>query len=208
MRGDPSKLSSPLALLLALLVLAGCASVTSVTPSTVLPTPVAEPHPGSAVLLLDEQFRGERRTPNATTQIDLGAAHSAAFVTIFTALIEQLSVADVLPESLANGQILIRPRLREVQVAAPSETYLNVYEVWLKYSLQLYNDQLELIDEWFMPAYGKTPDNFMLSRGNAIHRATDTALRDVGAKLLIDFHRIQSLSQWRNSQPNVAVGGQ
>ncbi len=207
MRGNPFKLGS-LVLLSVLLVAAGCASVTSVTPTTALPTPVAEPHPGSAVLLLDEQFRGEQRNPNAATQIDLGAAHSAAFATVFNALIEQLIVADELPESLANGEILIRPRLREVQVAAPSETYLNVYEVWLKYSLQLYNDQLEVIDEWFMPAYGKTPDNFMLSRGNAIQRATDTALRDIGAKLLIDFHRIPSLAQWRSSQPSAAVVGQ
>jgi hypothetical protein len=183
---------------LLLAILGGCASVSQITPLTTLPTPVIAPLDGAATLLLDEAFRTETRTPNKSTQIELGAAHSAAFTTVFRALIADLSVVEDLPESLANGQIMIRPRLREVQVAAPSETYLNVYEVWLKYSLQFYDDQLQLIDEWFMPAYGKTPDNFMLARSSAIERASDTALRDVGAKLLIDFQRIPSLAQWRS----------
>lgn len=188
------------ALLLSALLLYGCASSSQITATTVLPPAVTAPHPGSALLWLDEEFRSANSRPNAHTSIALGAAQSAAFSQIFTAMLAELTVVAERPEQLAPGQLLIRPRLREVQVAAPSETYLNVYEVWFKYSLQFYDDQLELLDEWFMPAYGKTPDNFMLARSSAIERATDTALRDVGAKLLIDFHRIPALEQWRYQQ--------
>jgi hypothetical protein len=47
-----------------------------------------------------------------------------------------------------------------------------------------------------MPAYGKTPDSFMLSKTNAIEEATVIALRDAGAKLMLDFYRIPSVYNW------------
>ena len=52
------------------------------------------------------------------------------------------------------------------------------------------------IDNWFLPAYGKTPDSMMLSRTNAIHQAAVVALRDAGAKLLLDFYRIPAVHGW------------
>ncbi len=183
--------------MLLVLLLQGCAGVTRLAPPSSAPAPVVASEPGAAVLWFDEEFRTDQRSPNKNTTIDLGQAQTTTFTTLFAALITDLTVVDSKPEQLASGEIMIRPRLREVQIAAPSETYLNVYEVWLKYSLQFYNNQLELVDEWFMPAYGKTPDNFMLSRSKAMARATDTALRDAGAKLIIDFPRIPALGRWR-----------
>jgi hypothetical protein len=52
-----------------------------------------------------------------------------------------------------------------------------------------------------MPAYGKTPDVFMSSKEKAIEQATIIALRDAGAKLLLDFYRIPALNQWLAAQP-------
>ena len=83
-----------------------------------------------------------------------------------------------------------------MQVSTPSDTYLNVYEVWIKYSLDIADADGEQIDSWFMPAYGKTPDSFMLSKSNAIEEAAVIALRDAGAKLLLDFYRIPSVYNW------------
>ena len=57
-----------------------------------------------------------------------------------------------------------------------------------------------LIESWFMPAYGKTPDSMMLSRSNAITTAATVALRDAGAKLLLDFYRIPSVYSWMERQ--------
>jgi len=51
-----------------------------------------------------------------------------------------------------------------------------------------------------MPAYGKTPDVFMSSKEKAIEQATIIALRDAGAKLLLDFYRIPALNQWITEQ--------
>ena len=91
---------------------------------------------------------------------------------------------------------MITPSVQEVQVSTPSDTYLNVYEVWIKYNLDIQTSEGDQIDSWFMPAYGKTPDSFMLSKTNAIEEATVIALRDAGAKLLLDFYRIPSVYSW------------
>jgi len=68
--------------------------------------------------------------------------------------------------------------------------------VWIKYSLDIQTSKGDQVDSWFMPAYGKTPDSFMLSKTNAIEEATVIALRDAGAKLLLDFYRIPSVYNW------------
>ena len=36
----------------------------------------------------------------------------------------------------------------------------------------------------------------MYSKENAISQATNVALRDAGAKLLLDFYRIPAVNQW------------
>jgi len=57
-----------------------------------------------------------------------------------------------------------------------------------------------LITNWFMPAYGKTPDSFMADKEKAIEQATVIALRDAGAKLMLDFYRIPAINDWLSRQ--------
>ena len=51
-----------------------------------------------------------------------------------------------------------------------------------------------------MPAYGKTPDAFMYSKSEAIEEASIIALRDAGAKLMLDFYRIPAIYGWMMEQ--------
>jgi len=77
--------------------------------------------------------------------------------------------------------------------------------VWIKYNLDIETPDGEPIDSWFMPAYGKTPDSMMLSRSSAITSASTVALRDAGAKLLLDFFRIPSVYGWMERQKESEV---
>ncbi len=95
---------------------------------------------------------------------------------------------------------MIIPAVREVQLSTPSDSYLNVYEVWIKYNLDIETADGEPIDSWFLPAYGKTPDSYLLSRSVAIEAAAVVALRDAGAKLMLDFFRIPALYGWMQQQ--------
>ena len=90
------------------------------------------------------------------------------------------------PSSLVN----------ELKKRAHEKNYLNVFEVWIKYNLVIQDPDGRTISNWFMPAYGKTPSAFLFSKENAISQATNVALRDAGAKLLLDFYRIPAVNQW------------
>ena len=96
--------------------------------------------------------------------------------------------------------VLVVPEVEEVQLATPTETKLNVYEVWLKYNLKVYDGRGQPIADWLMSAYGKTQNRTLESDSDALNQATVTALRDAGARLVIGFHRVPEIRQWLASR--------
>ncbi|MBT8058264.1 MAG: hypothetical protein KJO33_01640, partial [Gammaproteobacteria bacterium] len=105
-----------------------------------------------------------------------------------------------------DTDLVIIPSVREVQLSSPSESYLNVYEVWIKYSLDIETADGVPIDSWFLPAYGKTPHSYLLSRSKAIQEASVVALRDAGAKLMLDFFRIPAIYGWMQQREVEGAG--
>ena len=95
-----------------------------------------------------------------------------------------------------DADLVITPAVREVQLSSPSDSYQTVFEVWIKYSLNISTADGVPIDSWFLPAYGKTPYSYLFSRSKAIEEATIMALRDTGAKLMLDFFRIPAINGW------------
>jgi hypothetical protein len=181
----------------ALLVITGCSSSAQVqVTDREFPTVVSKPKAVSASIIFDEQFKDFVATPNKNTSIDIGSAQTAMLGNAFKGLFKNIEIIASRDEVSFENALIITPSVQEVQVSTPSDTYLNVYEVWIKYSLEIENSDGDQIDSWFMPAYGKTPDSFMLSKTNAIEEAAVIALRDAGAKLLLDFYRIPSIHNW------------
>lgn len=193
-------------LVLALLAatLAGCASTANVALQHSFPQVVATPRDISAALVLDEQFQQYVGTPSKGTTIALGAAQTDLLKKVFAGLFTPLQVVDSAGAIAPSPDLVITPSVVEVQVAVPSDTYLNVYEVWVKYKLEIRTGDGEVLESWFMPAYGKTPDSMMLAREDAIRAATIVALRDAGAKLILDFYRVPSVQVWLARQGKVA----
>ena len=181
----------------ALLVITGCSSSAQVqVAERQFPTVVSKPKAVSASIIFDEKFRDFVATPNKKTSIDIGSAQTYMLGNAFKGLFSNIEIISSKDEVSFENALVITPSVQEVQVSTPSDTYLNVYEVWIKYSLDIENSDGDQIDSWFMPAYGKTPDSFMLSKTNAIEEAAVIALRDAGAKLLLDFYRIPSIYNW------------
>ena len=185
-----------LAWLLVPIALSGCASTAAVTVNSTFPDLVADPRPIHAAVLFNEEFRNYIGVPNDKTTIAIGSAQVQLLTKAFAGLFQRVDVVSSRDELQPGTELVITPSVREVQVSVPSESYLNVYEVWIKYNLELTTPEGVAIDNWFLPAYGKTPDSMMLSRTNAIHQAAVVALRDAGAKLLLDFYRIPAVHGW------------
>jgi hypothetical protein len=184
------------AAIIILVILSGCSSSASVQLTNDFPQVLAKPKPLSAAIVFEPSFATYVAKPNAKTMIDIGAAQVRLLRNAFTGLFSKLEFVTSREEITSENAMVIIPSVREVQVSTPSDNYLNVFEVWIKYNLDLETVDGEAIDSWFMPAYGKTPDAFMSSKGGAIEEASIIALRDAGAKLMLDFYRISAVNNW------------
>ncbi|MDA9091646.1 hypothetical protein OAE19_06785 [Porticoccaceae bacterium] len=184
------------AAIIILVILSGCSSTASVQLTNEFPQVLAKPKPLSAAVVFEPSFATYVAKPNSKTMIDIGAAQVRLLRNAFAGLFSKLEFVASREEITAENAMVIIPSVREVQVSTPSDNYLNVFEVWIKYNLDLETVDGEAIDSWFMPAYGKTPDAFMASKGEAIEEASIIALRDAGAKLMLDFYRIPAVNNW------------
>ena len=182
-------------LLPAIILLAGCSNL-NVYVDQEFPAMVAKPRDISAVLVMDSEFRNYQARPNEKTRIQLGAAQFDALSMAFSGLFAQVKVVSSKDQVGPDTDLVIIPSVLEVQLSTPSESFLNVYEVWIKYNLDIETADGVTIDSWFMPAYGKTQNSYLLSRTTAIEDATEVALRDAGAKLMLDFFRIPAIHGW------------
>ncbi|WP_241521231.1 hypothetical protein [Kineobactrum sediminis] len=91
--------------------------------------------------------------------------------------------------------------VEELQYAIPAQTNVKVYEIWMRYRLDLVTTGGEPIANWTMPAYGKTPTAFMQSDEGAVNLAAVMALRDAGAHFATSFLRIPDVQQWLAGLP-------
>jgi len=189
----------------AALLLGACAGSTNIMIEQTFPSVVAQPQALHATLVFDQAFRSYVATPDEHTQIGIGTAQVELLSNAFRGLFTQVDVVTSRDEIPPGTEMVIVASVREVQVSVPSESYLSVYEVWIKYNLEIETADGTGIDSWFLPAYGKTPDSMLLSRSTAIEQAAIVALRDAGAKLLLDFFRIPAIYAWMQEHENQKV---
>ena len=175
-------------------LMSGC--TTNVRVEQEFPVVVSKPHDISVVLLLDKKFRSYEARPTSKIKIQFGAAQVDLFGKAFNGLFAQLKVVSSKEDAGPDTDLVIIPSVQEVQLSTPTESYLNVYEVWIKYNLDIETADGIPIDSWFLPAYGKTPYSSLVSKSTAIEAATIVALRDAGAKLMLDFFRIPAIYGW------------
>jgi hypothetical protein len=145
---------------------------------------------------MDESFRTYQALPLKNVDISFGSAQVDLWGKAFRGLFDRVEVVSSKSQVNPGADLVITPSVQEVQLSTPSESYLNVFEVWIKYRLDIETPDGVPIDSWFLPAYGKTPDSAMMSRARAIEDATIVALRDAGAKLMLDFYRIPAVHVW------------
>ena len=184
--------------------LAGCSTAASVRVQETFPTVVSAPRDINAVIVMDATFRSYQAFPLEKVDIQFGEAQVDLWSKAFRGLFQQVEVVSTKTEASPGADLVITPSVQEVQLSTPSQSYLNVYEVWIKFRLDIETPDGVPIDSWFLPAYGKTPDSVMLSRTRAIEQATVVALRDAGAKLMLDFYRIPAINGWLEQQLAVA----
>ena len=91
---------------------------------------------------------------------------------------------------------ILVPHVDELQYAIPLHTKINVFEVWMRYRYELYSPEGEILADWTMTCYGKTPTAFMQGAEVAVNLAAVVALRDAGANFAMSFAKVAEVGQW------------
>ena len=185
---------------LGLLLMTACS--TNVFVKGDYPSPLGRQMPFTAGLHFDEAFRNytfERES----TEIKFGDAQTRLFQTVFAGMFRDTVQLDNYPDESPAADLVIVPHVEEVQIATPYENRLKVYEVWIKYNMQVFDGDGNAVADWIMTSYGKTPTATLKSGAKSLHLASIVALRDAGARMATGFARVPEIQGWLVRQANV-----
>jgi hypothetical protein len=169
------------------------------------PKPVLTPLPLNIGVWYPDGFRNHEFTDMAKSPRDsswvvkTGEAQTAMWNVVLTGMFESVVEMKSAPGVGAMNQAVdavLIPEIEELQYAIPTQTHVKVYEIWMRYRFKLVDLDGELIAEWMMTAYGKTPTAFLRSNTAAVNMAAVMALRDAGANFVLSFSRTPELADW------------
>ena len=190
-----------LLLLMPLMLLTACSTNVQVTGD--YPSALTRPAPHHVGLVMDQAFTNYVYKSNIEqgVSMSLGQSQSKLFNQVFSDMFATLTRYQTHSKSSAqNVDLMVVPHIEDVQLAMPFETQLNVFEVWLKYNIQVFNSEGEPIADWLMSCYGKTQTRFLKSEEEALNQATTAALRDAGVRLITGFKQVPEISDWLEQQ--------
>ena len=188
-----------------LVTFAGCKSTLTVEGQ--FPTPVVNKLPYTLGVIYDKEFKAyqynEKDKKRDEWEIEVGDAQLDLFNTVLPAMFANVvSVPDLESKQTKTIDIFFKPQVDELQYNVPEETKLNMFEVWIKYNMKVYDNQGQLLADWILTAYGKTPTAFMQTQESALNEAMVIALRDAGAGLTLKFSHIPEINNWLKKHAN------
>lgn len=193
-----------LAAALLLILLAGCGP-TKVIVEGNFPTPLMEPLPVVLGVWYGEDFANHEFFDEAKSRsesswiVQTGAAQIEMWDTLLGGMFNELVHMRGAPTPQQMNQAVdavLVPHVDELQYSIPAHTNVKVYEIWMRYRMELVTPSGEPIAEWTMTAYGKTPTAFLRSDQAAVNLAAVVALRDAGANFATGFTRVPAVREW------------
>lgn len=182
-----------------LTILVGCKSTLEVDGH--FPSPVINQLPLTMGVMYLPEFKSyryvEKNDKRNEWEISIGSAQVELFDTVLPAMFKKIiSVSDITPNQGEPVDLFFAPTIEEFQYNIPAETKVNMFEVWMKYNMKVYDAQGQLVADWILTAYGKTPSAFMKSEESALNEALVIALRDAGAGLALKFSHVPEIHAW------------
>ena len=190
-----------LAALLGLTYLVGC-GVSTVTIEGSFPTPNISKLPLNVAVFYDQSLRDFAYMEYSETgaeefNVQSGLSHIALFNAVLPAMFDSVVVIDSLDDAVAaEVDAVFTPLIEEFQLALPTKTKLDVYEVWIKYNMRLATAEGDYIADWVLTSYGKTPTETFRSTEAAINDAAVVALRDLASSFSLSFAQVPEVRDW------------
>lgn len=197
-------------LVVALVILtfgSGCVSHTEIALKPNLPKPLIQSLPYRAGIYyapeLDQFVFEEKVQGIGSYKIELLNTQSNMFKTAFEALFDDLVQIQSFDTQPSGLDVLIVPRIMEFQISLPQQSRSQHYEVWLRYSVELYTPKGQQIHNWGFAAYGKVnAQNYQMLSNTAAHALEDAAqwaLRDAVATISFFFVKEPKIKNWMDT---------
>ena len=195
------KIMIRLAALLGLAFLVAC-GVSTVTIEGSFPTPNISKLPLNVAVFYDQSLRDFAYMEYSETgaeefNVQSGQSHISLFNAVLPAMFDDVVVIDSLDDAVtAEVDAVFTPLIEEFQLALPTKTKLDVYEVWIKYNMRLATAEGDYIADWVLTSYGKTPTETFRSTEAAINDAAVVALRDLASSFSLSFAQVPEVRDW------------
>ena len=187
-----------------LALLAGCGPAEVVVKGN-FPSPLMQKVPITLGVWYDEDFAHHEFFEEAKTKAEsswlvrTGEAQVQMWDSLLNGMFQRVLPMNGKPgpgQMNPSVDAVLIPHVEELQYAIPAHTSVKVYEIWMRYRLQLVTTGGQPIADWTMTAYGKTPTAFLQSDQEAVNLAAVMALRDAGANFATHFTRVPAVQEW------------
>ena len=186
--------------LLLILLGYGCSNTLNIEVESEVPTPLATQIPLNLGIYYSENFQNFVFKESSDAREDWTIDNRISRISMFNEVLPSMFVTVnkinnmSSPDSIID--VILEPEVLEMQVALPEETHTDMYEAWLKYGIKMYDPNGELITQWQITGYGKSHTEMFRNKENGLTTAINLALRDIGAKLVLDFSRSPGVRNW------------
>lgn len=185
--------------LLGLVLLAtGCGGA-QVSLENQFPTPLLEPIPITAGIVLNERLLGyqhnEEIQGSGKFNIDIGSAQRNMFSRLGEGLFKEYSELGQLTDD-KNVDAILLPEIMQIQIAIPRQTRSEYFEVWMRYRFHFYDNDANLLGSWDLPAYGKANQNDYRGDEAGLKAAALSACRDAMAFFSLNFQSESVAARW------------
>lgn len=172
------------------------------------PSPLISEIPISIGVVYPEEFKKYTYKEDSEERtrwiIDIGAAQTDMMEAILPNMFNAITEVDGIPidGSHPELQLVMIPSVETFQYTLPTETRVKIYEIFIKYNIQVLEPNGTIVADWILTAYGKTPTGFMQSDEGALNQAIIVALRDAGANLSLNFGQVPEIRAWMDQHLN------
>lgn len=172
------------------LALAGCSSV-EIAPEPVIPKPLVAQMPVRAAVVLSKEqkdYKHNEKRGSVDWQVKLGIGHGHLAQQVFGALFYNPLFLEDLEEArhVAGLGVIFEPKMEQYSFATATETGGDYFAVTLRYRINVFSPDLQLVDSYTLTGYGNSRDG-QLSSSKPMEDATRAAMRDAAAKFLVQF---------------------
>lgn len=171
--------------------LGGCAA--SVVVEQVFPPPLVEPLPLRMAVHYPPELTSfvyqEDAIADRDWTVQLGTANMAMFDAVFAGLFREarrVSTVQAAAQEMPSLDGIISPTVDAFEFSLPSQAATDQYAVWIRYTLDVYGPDGQLVVRWPVTAYGQSGTGG-LSDEESMERAVVLAMRDAAATIAVGF---------------------